>query len=323
MFSESAASWLLEKENPCIRFLTLTELLGRRPGSREAAEARWAIPDWRPVARILSNQNQSGGWERTSNWYIPKYKTTVWQLILLSQSGISPGTPSVEKMCDYAFRFQSSSGGFVSDNRFADSRDWAHDAGCLNGNVIAALCRLGHAKDKRIDDAVDHLISLQEADGGWGCRTVKSHRRAKHSCMMGAICALDAMLEYERHDGRIPSKDSINKACEFLLMHRLFRADHHGWDIIDENWTKLRAPSIVAYDMLRGLDALTKAGIVDDPRMEESISILSSKRMANGRWVRDVHWPSNTYSSFGRLGKEDKWVTLKALQVLRRLPPQV
>ena len=301
----------------------MTEMLGERASSQAAVEARSAIPAWRPVARILSKQNTLGGWECNSNWYTPKYKTTVWQLILLSQTGIDPQTSSIERMCDYAFRFQSSSGGFVADRRYLDSRDWAHEVGCLNGNMIAGLCRLGHARDRRIDDAVDHLLSFQEPDGGWGCRTVRSHSRAKHSCMMGAICALDAMLEYARHGGRRSSRDPIDGACEFLLMHKLFRADHHGWDIINQDWTKLRAPSFVAYDILRGLDALTRAGFADDGRMEDAIKMLNLKHLPNGRWIREVHWPSNTYSSFGRLGKDDKWVTLKALQVLGRLTPRM
>lgn len=272
---------------------------------------------------MLSRQNELGGWERSSNWYIPKYRTTVWQLIILSQTGIDPQTPSIKRMCEYAFRFQVPSGAFVADKSYQGSQDWAREAGCLNGNVIAGLCRLGCARDRRVDDAVDHLLSFQEPDGGWGCRTVKSHNRAKHSCMMGAICALDGILEYASHGGRRASSDSIESGCGFLLMHKLFRADHHGWEIINRDWTKLRAPSIVAYDILRGLDSLTRGGFANDTRMEEAIKMLRSKRLPNGRWIREVHWPSNTYGSFGQLGKEDKWVTLKALKVLSRLTPRM
>lgn len=312
-------AWLLEEENPSVRFLTLTELLGTDPRSKLAIETRKSIPDWPPIRKILEHQRKNGGWDRGRTWYLPKYKSTVWQLIILSQTGIDPGRLEVRAMCDYSFRFQNAAGGFVSGTVSNPEEDWGRVAGCLNGNVIAALCRLGLNKDRRVKKAVNHLLAFQEPDGGWTCRSFGYHAKDKHSCFMGTICALDALLEFSatKEDKRV--HEAKMKACEFLLMHRLLRADHHDWRFIRPDWAQLRVPWLVSYSLLRGLRALTRAGVLDDPRMMEGIEILRSKRHRNGRWRREVSWPTSAYSSFGRAGSDDKWITLNALLVLKAL----
>jgi hypothetical protein len=58
------------------------------------------------------------------------------------------------------------------------------------------------------------------------------------------------------------------------------------------------------------------AGIQDDIRMKEARKIVLDKRLPNGRWLRETRWPSGTYSSFGTIGREDKWITLTAMRVM-------
>jgi hypothetical protein len=318
----TVVGWLLGENNPSVRYLVLTELLGNSSLRREPVETRSLIPDWAPVKKILAKQKRDGGWDDGRTWYLPKYKSTVWQLLILSQTGIDPETASVRGMVDYSFRFQVPSGGFRSGMVSRSTGDWASLAGCLNGNVIAALSRLGQARHPRIRRAVDHLLSFQEPDGGWGCRSFGYHSRDKHSCFMGTICALDGLIEYSHRVQTKKVSRAVKEACEFLLAHRLYRADHHRWKIIRNEYTKLWAPWLVGYNILRGLRAVTRAGIVNDERMEDALRLLAAKRNSRGRWIRETPWSSMTYSSFGRVGAEDKWVTLNAMLVLKESPTE-
>jgi hypothetical protein len=315
----SVVQWLLEDNNPSIKYLTLTKLLDVSPRRKDAVQTRNEIPEWEPVRRILANQKSDGGWDSGRIWYLPKYKSTIWQLLILSQTGIDPSIPAIGKMCDYVLRFQMPSGGFQSGTVENAEDDWARLAGCLNGNVIAALCRLGWARDSRIWKAAFYLASFQEQDGGWGCRSFGYHSRDKHSCFMGAICALEGLVEYSKHARRKNVDQTISRACEFLLMHRLYKADHHRWKIMSDDYTKLQAPWLVGYNVLRGLRVLTRAGITSDERMKDALELLAAKRNSRGRWIRETAWPSTTYSAFGRVGAEDKWVTLNALLVLKSI----
>ena len=56
---------------------------------------------------------------------------------------------------------------------------------------------------------------------------------------------------------------------------------------------------------------------MNDERMQDALRLLVAKRNSGGRWIRETPWLSMTYSSFGRVGAEDKWVTLNALLVLK------
>jgi len=56
---------------------------------------------------------------------------------------------------------------------------------------------------------------------------------------------------------------AIEQGAEFLLMHRLFKADHHNFQVINESWLKLGFPQFF-YDILRGLQVVTKLGYAED-----------------------------------------------------------
>ena len=54
-------AWLLEPENPSVRYRTLTELLDQG-GSEEALEAKRAIAASAPVSRLLQAMHPDGYW---------------------------------------------------------------------------------------------------------------------------------------------------------------------------------------------------------------------------------------------------------------------
>ena len=61
--------WLLEKDNPSVRYLALTEIMDLPPSHPEASEAKAAIMESGTVPNILAKQNDQGRWllENTFN----------------------------------------------------------------------------------------------------------------------------------------------------------------------------------------------------------------------------------------------------------------
>lgn len=69
-------SWLLEPDNPSVRYLALRHLLGHSKNDAEVQAALSAIPSSPLVARIFARQAPGGYWGDPASPYLPKYKST-------------------------------------------------------------------------------------------------------------------------------------------------------------------------------------------------------------------------------------------------------
>jgi hypothetical protein len=80
--------WLLEEDNPSVRYFTLTDLLNRSESAPEVVRAKQQIMETAIVPRLLSKQKNGGYWGVPSDFYVrSKYKGTVWTLIILAELG--------------------------------------------------------------------------------------------------------------------------------------------------------------------------------------------------------------------------------------------
>jgi prenyltransferase beta subunit len=297
----SPIEWLLEKNNPSIRYFTLRDLLGRE--DVEVAEAKATISGSEIVTSILSKQRSEGYWEKATDPYLPKYKATYWQVMTLGQLRIDRSDERVQRSCDWILNLQLENGGFSMYTREGALSEyqrrkralgirgksppepelWAQslvnelEYTCLTGNMIAALIRLGYADDHRVKKASDWLLSVQNRDGGWLCPYWKAHIKDTHSCFHGTICPLEAFSEVPETERTSEMNDAVNEAAEFLLMHRLYKTDHHGFQAINRLWLKFSFPWFYGYDLLRGLSVLTKLGFVDDERLVDATKVLIQK----------------------------------------------
>jgi hypothetical protein len=340
-------TWLLEPDNPSVRYLALRHLLERSEDDPEVKAARAAIPHSRLVERIFARQDPVGFWGDPASPYQPKYKSSYWTLMVLGHLGLSREDERVQQAMEYVFRFQQQEGGFAEFGEEGARQEYlykvqkARERGkkpppesafvadlihqmtlsCLTGNVVAALLRLGYGDDPRLWRAVDWLVSIQNADGGWLCPYWKAHVRDTHSCFYGTICALEASTEIPENK-RLPAvQKAAARGAEFLLMHRLYQADHHDFQVINPNWLKLAFPWFYGYNILRGLWVLTRLGYRDE-RMEDALAVLREKQTPEGKWVLESTPYGRMQANLEKKGQPGKWVTLKALCVLERYESQ-
>ncbi|HPW00267.1 MAG TPA: nitrogen fixation protein NifH, partial [Oscillospiraceae bacterium] len=140
----------------------------------------------------------------------------------------------------------------------------------------------------------------------------------RHTCLMGVVKALKGLsaVPPEKRTGEID--DTIDKAAEFLLLHHIYRRSHNLSKTSKPGWLKFGFPLMYQTDILEILDILTELGIKDG-RMEEAVSLVTAKQDDMGRWRAE-----NTYNSdrlllpIGRKGEQSKWITLRAMRVLKR-----
>src|SRR4030042_4912423 len=90
-------NWLLEEDNPSVRYFTLTEILDKPVSDSEVKEAKNAIMNIGLVPKILAKQNADGYWETPTAFYTAKYKGTSWQLIILAELGANEKDTRVRK----------------------------------------------------------------------------------------------------------------------------------------------------------------------------------------------------------------------------------
>ena len=76
--------WLLEDDASGVRYLALRDLVGLPPDSPELLAAQRDAHAGGPIAAILDEMQPDGYWQTPGPGYNPKYRSTVWSLILLA-----------------------------------------------------------------------------------------------------------------------------------------------------------------------------------------------------------------------------------------------
>jgi hypothetical protein len=341
ILEESPMEWLLEKSNPSVRYFALRDLLDKPVDAGEVVEAKKAIPESIVVRKILDKQDPRGYWEEPNSPYLPKYKSSYWTIMILSRLGMDRTNKKVARACEFIFRFHQDEGGFSSDspekasmeyeyrrrkgktlppkNEFVSSLVYESQLTCLTGNMAAALIRLGYEDDPRVKKAVRWLVKVQNKDGGWLCPYWKAHARDKHACFMGTICPTEAFSEISENNRAKDITETVSRAAEFFLVHRLFKADHHNYSVINKSWLELNYPWFAGYNILRGLDVLTKLGYSKDERLCDAVDVLLQKRPSNGAWILENSSEGRMQANMEEKGQPSKWITMIALRVLKRL----
>jgi prenyltransferase beta subunit len=156
-------TWLLEKNQPCVRYLALTQLLGKEEGDAEVAAAKRMATKTGWAAEILGTQAQDGWWVDGTSLYRPKYISTNWMLLILSDLGLTKSEPRIRKACElWIKRLAKRDGGFGSER-------WNSGHLCTTGNTARALVKFGYADHPTVKRAFDWLVENQNSKGGWSC----------------------------------------------------------------------------------------------------------------------------------------------------------
>jgi hypothetical protein len=304
-------AWLLRSSDPSVRYLALTEVLGRSVRTREVREARDAILGGPRVRALLRGQRRGGDFGRQP---YAKWTGAHWRLVSLVELAIPAGHPA-------ALRAVESVLGWLGRGsaRWIDGRARIHAP--QEGNVIAVCSRLGIARDPRVRGLVDRLLETQWPDGGWNC---DSEPGASVSSIYETVTPMWGLAEYAHATGDCAAHAAALRAADVLLSRRLFRSRRSG-AVVNPRWLELHYPLYWHYDVLHGLLLLQRIGLLADPRTREAFDLLEAKRRPDGTWRAAAHYwrpPAAGAASgaeavdWGRAGANEM-ITLNALRVLR------
>lgn len=322
-------SWLLESGTPGVRYLALRDLLDRPPNDPERGAAQKAAHREGPIATILGEKNEAGYWVEPGPGYNPKYRSTVWSLILLAQMGACVGEDErIGHACAYLMDHALTAGG-----HFTTSGAPSGTVDCLQGNLCWALVELGY-DDPRLASAYEWMARSVTGEGvapmedrpaavryyagkcgpGFACGA-----NNKLPCAWGAVKVMLAFSKWPV-DRRTPLiKRAIEQGIHFLFSVDPAKADYpSGWsDKPSQSWHKFGFPVFYVTDVLQTIECLVALGYGKDPRLANALAFIQQKQNAQGQWPLEYDYTGKTWVDFGPKKAPNKWVTLRALRVLK------
>ena len=317
--------WLLEPDNPSVRYFALTDLLEKPETDPEVTAARHEIMQTGKVPKILDKQTPQGYWEAPDKFYTAKYKGTVWQLIILAQLGADGNDERIKKACEFIMEnsVDHESGGFsVWYSKKTGGGRHNGVIPCLTGNMVWSLIQFGFLDDPRVQRAINWITTYQRFDDGdvqvpkgWPYDKSTSCF-SKHSCHMGVAKALKALaaIPVNKRSGDV--KSTIAAGVEYWLIHHIHKRSHDLTKVSKPSWLKFSFPLMYQTDALELLDMLTVLGYRDE-RMQEAMDVVVSKQNNDGQWNLERTFNGRFQTNIEQKGKPSKWITLNALKVLK------
>ena len=314
--SNNVMDWLLDSD-PAIRWQVMRDLIDAPEEDWRAEKAKIESQGW--GARLFTVQDEDGQWDGGA--FVPAdftehkwrdegqpWTATCWTLAQLREFGLEPTCSCAQRTVRLIGR----------------NARWDHDGQpywtgeveeCINGRTVADGAYFGID----VEPIVLRLISERQEDGGWNCERANGSRVSSFDT---TISVLEGLLEFERNVGATPqTKEARRSGEEYLLRRKLFRRLSTG-EVADAQYLQFTHPNHWRYDILRALDYLRSASLFDrtipDPRLNEAIEQVRTKRQTDGRWLMDWEARGRKWFKFDDgAGQPSRWITLRARRVLK------
>lgn len=314
--SGSVIDWLLDSD-PSIRWQVIRDLLDAPEPEWRAERAKVETEGW--GARLLSCEDADGQW--AGGAFLPSgfdfrewqevgqpWTATMFSLSQLREFGLDPASDRIRRAVELI--------GASSRWDHAGEPYWEGEVEeCINGRIVADGAYFG----VDVSAIAGRLASERLDDGGWNCERINGSVRSSFAT---TINVLEGLLEYQRATGGTPqSREARQSGEEFLLERRLFRRLSTG-EPADEQFLCFVHPNRWHYDVLRALDyfrcAAALAGAAPDPRLDEAIGHIRSRRLDDGTWPLDWRLAGRVWFDVDDgAGQPSRWVTLRSMRVLR------
>jgi len=352
--------WLLENDRsqPAIRYYALRDILGRDENDKEVKAAKAAIMASGPVPVILAAQHPEGYWGKTPR-YTGTMPALVFMAqlgadgtdpriragceILLSRYIASNGrlgglslkvTTSGFNHCTAGLMGAALIDfGWLNDQRLQTAMEWL--AQNITGEGVA---------DASSRDTNKRYYRSRNSSPPFAC----SDRNANLPCAWAAIKAMIALSKIPPKRRTRNMHEAIKQGVDFLLSRDPAVADYPfgRGTRPSSTWFKFYYPLRSEADVLQNLEILAALGQAENPKLTNALDLVISKQNQQGRWLLErtykeladtqekkvYYWYHNslrlyiTYKELSDIqekkGQPSKWVTLRALRVLKRAEQQ-
>lgn len=275
------------------------------------------------VKRILAKQDEHFRWgfdeklaqERPEYLhYWPKYKSTLWTLLLLADIqapvDIHQLEPSIQLITD---RFYEPEQGVF---RLPDDHS---PIPCLNGNMIYLHYYFETSFLNKLQEMINFFDTYQRFDDG-DFKTPASYPYlsntscyGKHTCYWGVGKLLKGLSFIPKEKRTKHATHLLENCIEFVLLHEVCFSSHDRDRFLHRDIDKLTFPSIRS-DYLELLWLLAREE-VQDQRVRRAVALLRSKMKVDESWELEKRI-NNLTTSVGQKGRANAFITARALEVL-------
>jgi hypothetical protein len=339
MSHDQVIEWLLEPDNPPVRYLTLTNLLAKPATDPEVRRARARLMDYQVTQAILRRFSEFCDDDARAYW---KYKGKHWQLIFLGQFLADGQDPRIARLAESILA----------------ERQWVTKAGgqCLTANILAALTRLGYGEHPRVVEEREALARRVNAEGGLKCAVMDYSLLSR--CYMAQPKLLLCFAQVPPKKRSTAIRAAIKLLASNLVEHQVFLyvpANRKAWQAViarqpkaadlppgqtvkqwiarqrerfvaerglgpgepKAGWLKFGFPLHYNSDVLEAMYALALAGTPYTPQLARPLQAVRDKQTAQGRWILENSMNGKMLADVESKGKPSKWLTYFARYVLK------
>jgi hypothetical protein len=249
------------------------------------------------------------------NYYLPKYKSTLWTLILLADIQSDNNIQSLKKA------FQQISSHFLDPSLHIYSLGKTHfPIPCLNGNMLYLHSYFHFENNKTVNSLIDFFAEYQRFDDG-DFKTPNSFPYCsnrscygKHTCYWGIIKLFKGLSFIPVNRRSSNAKKLIEKCIDFILLHEVCFSSHDNSHYLHTNIKNLTFPNMYQSDFLEIL-WLLKREEVSSLHINKALTLLKSKEQQDYTWkiertIKDLIIPIGN-KNFG-----NAFITERAREVL-------
>ena len=325
---------LLKSSEPSIRYKIRINVLGEDPDSPAIKSLQQQIKKSPRVQSLLAGHNEDGV-ILDSNIY-QKWFGIHWILMHLAELNYPPGDETLLPIHDKVYdawldkRFFNT---FVVKNPKPGKKNYKKGVPLINGKFRRCVSQQGLAlwssiklgfMDERTHKLAKLILGWQWPDGGWNCDW---RPEAKNASFYESLIPLRALWLYGNSFKDNTYLEAAERASGIFLKRHLFKRCSDG-RIINDDFIRLHYPIYFLYDILAVLKVLAECRMTKDPRVNEALDILESKRLPDGGFPAEGFYyktgKSNKQSrvecvSWGirKKGQMNEWITADALFVLK------
>ncbi len=342
--SPDVLEWLLDPDNPPVRYLSLTTLLHKSPESAEARKTRARMMDYPVTREILRHVDEFCQDDKNRAYW--KYTGKYWQLIFLGQFLADGRDPRIARWAQDVL----------------ENREWITRAGgqCLTANVLAAFMRLGYGNHRTVVEEIQNLAKRVVDDGGLRC-TAMDYSLLRH-CHMAQpkLLLCFALIPAEKRSSAVRSAVRIltgnlletelfvyvpghQKEWQQILAHAPKQAELKkgetvkGWIAGErerflkshgignrrpkQGWLKFGFPLHYNSDILEAIYSLACLGMPMSPRLSKPLQVIREKMTKEGTWILENSLNGKMLADVEEKGKPSKWLTYFGHHVLQHFDP--